>query len=359
MTAGARAIPTAADAAAFLELANARLLAAWIKADTAAWAQATNITPEHEAEAADRRREQIATSLELAAAAARFDGTDLPDDLARQLDLIKLTVRLPMPAAVQAQVELTRTVAALEGDYGKGRYDGKDLGELSIVMAESRDPDALLAAWRGWRTIAAPMREPFARYVDLANQGARDLGFADVGALWRSGFDMAPDAFAAELDRLWRQVKPLYESLHAFVRRGLARAYGRDKVGDNGPIPAHLVGGMWSHDWGNVAQLVAGREGSPGVDVTALLRATGVDEVGMVRYGERFFTSLGFDPLPQTFWDRSLFRKPDDLDVVCHPTAWHVDVDEDVRMSMCIEITSLDFMTVHHELGHAVYSLAY
>ena len=349
----------AADASAFLAGVNARLLDLSIKANRAAWVQATFITDDTEELAADRQREMIAATMAFATEATRFDSSILPEDVARQIQLIKRSLSLPAPRTIEAQVELTRTTAALEGLYGKGRHNGKDLAELSRVMAESRDPDALLDAWSGWRTIAPPMREPFARYVTLANQGARELGFADLGALWRSGYDMAPDHFATEIDRLWLQVKPLYDALHAYVRRGLARAYGPGTMATDGLIPAHLLGNMWSHDWGNIYPLLAAGDGAEGVDLTSLLRGRGVDQVGMVRFGERFFTSLGFDPLPATFWDRSLFTKPSDREVVCHPSAWDIDADDDLRIKMCIEITGDDFITIHHELGHNFYQRAY
>jgi peptidyl-dipeptidase A len=351
--------PSAADASSFLARVNARLLDLSIKANRAAWVQATFITDDTEELAADGQRELIAATMAFAAEATRFDGSVMPEDVARQLELIKHSVSLPAPRALEAQVELTRTVAALEGVYGKGRYNGKDIGELSRVMAESRETDELLDAWRGWRTIAPPMRERFARYVSLANEGARDLGYPDVGALWRSGYGMAPDQLAAEVDRLWLQVKPLYDALHAYVRDGLGRAYGPGTGASDGLIPAHLLGNMWSHDWGNIYPLLAAGGGAEGPDLTSLLRARGVDQVEMVRFGERFFTSLGFDPLPATFWDRSLFTKPADREVVCHPSAWDIDADEDLRIKMCIEITGEDFITIHHELGHNFYDRAY
>jgi peptidyl-dipeptidase A len=203
------------------------------------------------------------------------------------------------------------------------------------------------------------MRDRYTRFVSLANQGARDLGFADLGALWRSNYDMPPDDFAREVDRLWLQVKPLYDALHAHVRAKLREQYGADKVPADGPIPAHLLGNMWSQSWENVYPLVAPPEQGGDVDVTALLRAKNVDARGMVRYGEGFFTSLGFEPLPATFWERSLFTKPADRDVVCHASAWDVDQDQDLRIKMCIEITGEDFVTVHHELGHNFYQRAY
>lgn len=351
--------PLAADARAFLARANARLLELSIKANQAAWDQATNITAETEELAADAAREQSAAIVELAAEAARFDPDHLPEELARQLGLIRLAPRLPGPRDPDAQVELTRTVAAMEGAYGKGRHDGRDLVELSRLMAESRDQAVLLDAWRGWRTISAPLREPFARYVSLANEGARDLGFTDLGGLWRSGYDMDPDAFAAEMERLWLQVKPLYDALHAFTRAGLVAAYGRSAARADGLIPAHLLGNMWSHDWGTLFPLVAGDAAGEGVDLTSLLRTRRVGEVEMVRYAERFFTSLGFEALPATFWQRSMFKKPSDREVMCHPTAWDIDADLDLRISYCIEMTAEHFMTIHHELGHSVYDRAY
>ena len=348
-----------AEALAFLADANARMLDLSIEADRAAWDQTTNITPATEELAAERQREKNAAFMGIAAEAATFGTTHLPPDVARQLDLIKLSIRLPVPRNRAAQVELTRTTVNLEGMYGRGRHAGRDLGELSRIMAESRDPRELLDAWSGWRTVAPPMRAAFARCVELANLGARDLGFADVGALWRSGYDMSPDAFASEVERLWLQVKPLYDALHAFTRAGLERAYGTTPASADGLIPAHLLGNMWSHDWGNVFPLLADERDPGAVDLTSLLRARGLDEIGLVRIAERFFTSLGFEPMPRTFWERSMFTKPSDREVLCHPSAWDIDAEDDVRISYCMEITGEHFMTIHHELGHTVYYRAY
>ena len=352
-------VRSAADAEAFLTRANARLLDVAVKADSAAWDQQTNLTPENEELSAEAQREMMAATMELATEAARFASAVLSDDLARQLDLIKLAVRLPAPADLEKQAELTRTVAALASRYGRGSYDGRDLDQLSRVMAESRDPDALLDAWRGWRTISSPMRAPFERYVSLGNDGARGLGYADLGELWRSGYDMPPDAFAAEVERLWLQVKPLYDSLHAFVRRGLVRTYGAAAANADGLIAAHLLGNMWSDYWGDIYPLLGGPSNPAARDLTTQIRAKGVDAVEMVRYAERFFTSLGFESLPASFWERSMFSKPADREVICHPTSWDVDRNMDVRMSYCVEMTGDGFFTIHHELGHAYYDLAY
>ena len=250
----------------------------------------------------------------------------------------------------------------MEGTYGKGKYckDEKclDLQELSKIMAESRNLKEIREAWTGWHTISPPMRKPFQRYVELANKGASELGFANTGAMWRSKYDLPPDDFAKELDRLWDQVRPLYLSLHAYVRSKLHEKYG-DAVSPTGPIPADLLGNMWAQEWDNIYPLLAPKDADPGFDLTKILKERKTEPKQMVRYGEAFFTSLGFAALPPTFWDRSLFTKPRDREVVCHASAWDVDNVEDLRLKMCIEITEEDFTTIHHELGHNFYQRAY
>ncbi len=366
--------PTAGEAAAFVERAERELLAKWIRAERAGWVRATYITHDTEIIAAEAEQEMIAATMRLAREATRFDGLDLPADVARKLKLLKLALTVPAPSDPAKMDELTRLTTGMDSMYATGKYCPPensplraragaggclDLGALSRVMAESRDPAELLEAWRGWRTVAPPMRPMYARFVELANEGARELGFRDVGDLWRSKYDMPADEFSREVDRLWDQVRPLYEALHCYVRARLGEVYGTDLVPPEGPIPAHLLGNMWAQSWVNIYDLVAPKDADPGYDLTALLRGKGVDEVEMVRYGERFFTSLGLDPLPATFWQRSLFRRPRDREVVCHASAWDVDWDQDLRLKMCIEITGEDFVTIHHELGHNYYQRAY
>jgi peptidyl-dipeptidase A len=362
----AAAAPTAAEARAFVEQAEARLLDLSNRQSRADWVAATYITDDTERISADANQETIAATMELAKAATRFDALSLPEDLRRKLTLLKLAaIPLPAPADPKLQAELAQIAKWMEGTYGKGKYcrgakgtDCLDVNAVTKIMAESRNYDELLDVWKGWHTIAPPMRPRYERFVQLANQGARDLGYKDLGAYWRSNYDMPADAFSAELDRLWGQVRPLYEALHAHVRASLAKAYP-GRVPEKGPIPAHLLGNIWAQQWGNVYPLVGVPETAGGYDVTKLLEAKKVDEREMVRYGERFFTSLGFDPLPKTFWERSLFVKPADRDVVCHASAWDVDNDQDLRIKMCIEKNGEDFVTIHHELGHNFYQRAY
>src|SRR5262245_55679563 len=366
-TAGPKATPpTAEEARRFVDAADQRLLSLNNRNQRADWVQSTFITDDTETIAAEYKEASIAATTALALEARKFDGLTLPDDVARSIALLKVSLTLPAPNDDKERAELTGIAAWLEGAYGKGTWcpngDGKDcldINAISRVLAESRDPKALLDAWKGWHAIAPPMRDKYRRFVDLANKGAREMGFADVGAMWRSKYDMPPDAFAAEIERIWGQVRPLYESLHAYVRARLVEKYGPAVVPPNGPIPAHLLGNLWAQSWTNIYPLVAPPGADPGYDLTEILKARKVDARGMVRFGEGFFSSLGFDPLPPTFWNRSLFLKPADRDVVCHASAWDVDNDLDLRIKMCIEINAEDFDTIHHELGHNYYQRAY
>jgi peptidyl-dipeptidase A len=358
--------PTADEARQFVEDAEKRLLILNDRNQRADWVESNFITDDTETMAGEYKEASIAAVTGLAMQARRYDGMKLPDDVARQLQLLKLALTLPAPNDDAQRAELTGIAAWLEGAYGKGTWcpkgDGKDcldINAVSRILAASRDPRELLEAWKGWHAIAPPMRARYQRYVELANKGAREMGFADVGAMWRSKYDMTPDAFAAEIERVWVQVKPLYESLHAYVRARLVEKYGPDVVPPNGPIPAHLLGNLWSQSWTNIYPLVAPPGADPGYDLTQILKGRNLDARGMVRYGEGFFSSLGFDPLPPTFWERSLFVKPADRDVVCHASAWDVDNDLDLRIKMCIEINDEDFDTIHHELGHNYYQRAY
>ncbi len=362
--AGAAERPTVQEADEYVRNAESRLLELGIKAERAAWVQSNFITDDTEILAAEAQKNLLAAVMESAKGAARFNGMDLPPDLSRKLGLLKTALTLAAPDDPAKQQELSEITAGMESRYGRGEYcrgggECLDLEELEQIMAQSRDAAVLLDAWRGWRTISPPIRPMYVRFVELANEGARELGYRDLGVLWRSGYDMDPEAFAAELDRLWGQVRPLYEALHCHVRASLAKVYGKDLVPARGPVPAHLLGNMWSQSWQNVYDLAAPPGGDPGYDLTRLLARKQVDAVEMVRIGERFFTSLGFDPLPATFWERSLFVKPSDRDVVCHASAWDIDAVDDLRIKMCIQANEEDFTTIHHELGHVFYDRAY
>src|SRR5580700_3001538 len=290
--------PTVAEAERFISQAETRLLALWIKGGRASWVAENFITDDTEAISADAEAAEKAATADLARQARRYEKLPLPPDVARNFKLLKLSVDIPSPRDPAAQAELAKIAASLDGDYGKGTWcpedkkeNCKQLPDIEKILATSRDPQELLAAWAGWHAIAPPMKKRYTRMVDLANQGAREMGFADVGAMWRSNYDMPPDDFAKELDRLWGQVRPLYVSLHAYVRWKLAEKYGKEVVREDQPIPAHLLGNMWSQEWNNIYPLLTPPSADSTVDVSAALRAKNVDAKGMVHYAEGFFKS--------------------------------------------------------------------
>ena len=356
--------PTVAEAEQFMKQAETRLNDQVVKASRAAWVQENFITYDTETLAADAQDQLTALTQELVEQAKRFDGLQMPPDLAREFMLLKLQLTAPAPHDPALRKELTQIGASLDADYGKGVYcrkpdDCVDITAIGRIMAESRDPKELQDLWVGWHKVGAPMRDRYARFVDLSNQGAREMGFKDTGAMWRAGYDMPPEQFSAEVERLWEQVRPLYLSLYTFVRAKLSQHYGAALVPPDGPIPADLLGNPWAQEWGNIFPLMGLPENSRGYDLTKLLQAKNLDPKGMVRYGENFYKSLGFAALPETFWERSLFTKPRDRDVVCHASAWDIDNQDDLRVKMCIQIRDEDFVTIHHELGHNFYQRAY
>jgi peptidyl-dipeptidase A len=358
--------PTVDQARRFIDSAENLLLGLWIKDQRADWVHENFITDDTEQIAADADQAVASATAELAQQSLRYDKLDLPYDVRRKIELLRLSVPIAAPRDSALAAELFKITSSLDGDYGKGKWcpDGSsqrcfDINDITKIFATSRDPDQLLRAWEGWEAIGAPMRPRYARMVALANQGAREMGFADTGAMWRGNYDMPPDAFAAEIDRLWQQVRPLYVSLHTYVRWRLARTYGTSVIREDAPIPAHLLGNIWAQDWTNIYPLVAPANSDPGYDLTEILKSKNVGPLDMVRDAERFFTSLGFAPLPQTFWERSLFTKPRDRDVVCHASAWDIDYVDDLRVKVCLEQTGEAFSTIHHELGHNFYQRAY
>jgi peptidyl-dipeptidase A len=358
--------PSAEEARRFLAETNGTMLRLGNEASEAGWVQNTYITPDTEAIAARANAAYMTAVTRFAKEAVRFDGVELPVPERRQLTVLKNALTMAAPADEKEAQELAQLVTEMEGTYGRGKYcsDGEsgeaclDIEEITEILANDRNPARLREVWEGWHSIAPPMKQTYARFVELSNKGARELGFADTGAMWRSKYDMPPEAFSRELDRLWGQLQPLYLSLHAYVRAKLRDRYG-DHVPADGPIPAHLLGNLWAQDWSNVYDVVGPPGGAKAISLTDVLRARKVTPVEMTRFGERFFTSLGFEPLPPTFWERSLFVKPRDREVVCHASAWNINSVDDLRFKMCIDQTEEDFTTIHHELGHNFYSRAY
>ncbi len=355
---------TREDAQVFLNNVEKEMVKLGVASARADWIYSNFITEDTASLAADASQRSTEARVRFAMQAAKYDQVNVTPIQRRQLNFLKQSLVLPAPQDSEKSAELAKIGAKLGSIYGKGRYTTKagktlSLGDMTAKMASSRDYDELLELWTGWREISPQMKPLYIRQAELVNEGANGLGYKDLGAMWRSNYDMPADDFAKELDRLWGQVKPLYDVLHCYVRSELGKTYGEDNVPQNKPIPAHLLGNMWAQSWGNIYDLVAPENADPGYDVTKQLALHNYDEIKMVKGAEKFFTSLGFEALPETFWTRSLFTKPEDRDVICHASAWDLDAKDDIRIKMCIQKTGEEFNVIHHELGHNFYQRAY
>jgi len=362
----ATAAPTADDAKQFVDDTEQQLYDFSLDASRIYWINANFITDDTDALAAKVGAEGTTMSVQAAIDAAMFNDVQGLDAVTRRkLDKLRGGIVLPAPTTEGAATELNEIATKLNSAYGKGKgtLNGKEINgsDIEAAMGTNRNPEELSEMWASWHSnVGAPMKDDYARMVEIANEGARELGFADVGAMWRSGYDMPADDFAKLTDKLWAQVKPLYDQLHCYTRDKLNEKYGDAVQPEAGPIRADLLGNMWAQEWGNIYDIVAPEgAGDIGFDTTELLVANDYDAMKMVKAGEGFFSSLGFDPLPETFYERSLFTKPADREVVCHASAWDIDNKDDIRIKMCIKVNGDDFTTIHHELGHNYYQRAY
>ncbi len=366
------------------------------------WLASTYINDDSQALSAHATDEMLEYVTRTIDESKRFDKTEgLTPQTRRAIDLVKLGTTLPAPSDPAKREELSKLAARMEANYGAakwcrpnaaGQSECLKLQQIEKIVDNvdlKNSPETIAEAWAGWHATAQPIRKDYQRFAELMNQGAREIGFADTGELWRGGYDMKPAEFDAEVERLWGQVKPLYEALHCSVRARLNEKYGDAVVPKDGLIPAHLLGNMWGQQWGNLYPLMEPFKGVGSTDVTAALqkmrdaefdklKAAYKDKPGpreiadlehqadtafavkMTRIAESFYTSLGMPKLPDSFWTKSLLVQPRDRDVVCHASAWDFDLaHSDVRLKQCIEPTAEQLTTVHHELGHIYYFLAY
>ena len=358
--------PTAADADAFVAQVEKEYADFGVYGAQIAWVNATYITDDTDALSARVGTQGTEMGVRFAKQAALYaKAPGLSPDTKRKLDFLRNGLTLPAPSTGTAANELNVISTRLNSSYGKGKgtlngqpINGSDIEER---MGTDRNPAELAEMWASWHdNVGKPMKADYVRMVEIANQGAKELGYSDVGAMWRSGYDMDPDAFAALTDKLWDEVKPLYNALHCYTRTKLNAKYGDAVQKATGPIRADLLGNMWAQEWGDIYDIVApAGAGDLGYDTGKLLAAKGYDPIKMVKAGEGFYSSLGFAPLPETFWQRSQFVKPRDREVICHASAWDIDSKDDVRIKMCTKVNSGDFVTIHHELGHNYYQRAY
>jgi peptidyl-dipeptidase A len=362
----AQQAPDAAGAQAWIKAADQAYFDETVRAGRTQWVYETNITDDTEALVAASNAAFNTLVVKTAAEAARMakvPGLTAEDQ--RKLVMMRTQITSPVPTTPGAAEDFGTRQARIQGLYGKGHgtLNGEPINgsDIEAAMGTSRNPDQLKEMWLSWHdAVGKPMKEDYAKLVELSNAGARELGFADTGALWRSNYDMDPAAFAALTEKIWNEVRPLYVQLHCYTRTRLSEKYGAAVQGKTGPIRADLLGNMWAQEWGNIYDVVAPKgSGDLGYDVTDLLVAKGYDPVKMVKAGEGFYTSLGLAALPETFWQRSQFVKPRDREVVCHASAWDIDNRDDLRIKMCIKVNGDDFAVIHHELGHNYYQRAY
>jgi peptidyl-dipeptidase A len=318
----------------FISRVNDELAELGKELGAAGWVRATYITEDTAILSATANERYAEWHSNAVKQAVQYDDQDLSAETRRALNLIKLGTSLPTPDDAAKRKELTRLATDLTGMYGAGQYCRNDNDCLS-------------------------MREKYTRYVDLANEGANELGYNNLGEMWRAGYDMSAVEFETEASRLWEQVKPLYEELHCHVRAKLGERYGEDKVPQDGLIPAHLLGNMWAQEWGFIYDILEPYPGVSDLDVDSALKTKNYSPQEMVRSAEDFYVSLGLPRLPDTFWERSMFSAPADRDVVCHASAWGLDGGNDLRIKMCIKQTYDELRVIYHELGHNYYQGAY
>ena len=333
---------------------------------SASWISSNFITYDSQKVIADYGTKSTLKSLERSREAASFDGLDTSKENQRMLNILKSSFVMPPPLDEELASELSEITTSLEAMYGSGEYcfddeECYDLEAFESIIDNSRDPKELLRAWEGWHEIGKPMKPMYMRMVDIGNQGSVDLGYEGLSDLWFSKYDMPAEDFLDDTDRVWSEVKPLYDALHCHVRAKLNEHYGDEVISKTGPLPVHMLGNMWGQSWSNIYDLVyEEKPDSKYIDVTKIINEKSLSEIEMVEYAEDFFISMGFKPLPETFWERSLFVKPRDRSVVCHASAWNLDpANNDLRIKMCIEKNEEDFITIHHELGHIFYYQAY
>jgi peptidyl-dipeptidase A len=331
----------------------------------AAWLQLTYINGDTEALSAKAYERLQAEVAEGIAAAKAYEGTEMSPESARAIELLKFSLSAPAPDDPAKRAELAALETKLTSTYGEGKWCPKgpescqNIDAISKTLATSRDFDTQLEAWKGWHTISPPMRKDYQRFVELANEGAVGLGFKDLGELWRAGYDMSPADFEQETERLWTQVKPLYDGLHCYARGRLQDEYGKERVPDGEPIPAHLFGNIWAQQWNNIYGLLEPYPGVSNLNVTSALEKQKYDAVRMTKSAESFYTSLGFPELPASFWEKSMLTRPEGREVVCHASAHDIDGKGDLRIKQCIVPTEEELYTIYHELGHIFYDIAY
>ncbi|KAL2078213.1 hypothetical protein ACEWY4_025898 [Coilia grayii] len=353
-----------AEARRFLGDYNDTAEVVWNAYTEASWAYNTDINEQNQQIMLQKNLEMANHTKAYGEIARKYNTADFQDASVKRI--IKKLSDLERAALPQEKLEEYNTLLSrMETTYSLAKVCRPNGGtchpldpDLNKIMAESRDYNELLFAWQGWRNASGrELREDYKKYVAIANEAARANGHNDNGEFWRSLYETP--TFEQDLERLWKELEPLYLNVHAYVRRALFKKYGDKYINLKGPIPAHLLGNMWAQTWSGIMDLAIPYPDATQVDATPAMIAQKWTPKRMFDESDNFFKSLGLIPMPQEFWNKSMLEKPDGREVVCHASAWDFYNRKDFRIKQCTVVNMDDLITVHHEMGHVQYFLQY
>lgn len=329
------------------------------------WQLDTNVTADSKVKLDELRGQFLAWRARRVKVAAKFNLAMTPSHVSRQVQQF-LVSGAPNDPAVGKRMAVLQTRMLSSYTFASSRrfssVTSSVCGEAGDVMSRSRDPEVLRDAWISWRDDVSregQMREDYREFVQLANTGARDNGYSDYGHFWRqSQFFQTPD-IDRQVASLWRETRPLYVQLHAYIRRKLRQQYGSDVIGESGTIPAHLLGDMWAQDWSNIFDLADPFPTSATPEVTTSGDDVISDVTERLQAAEAYFLQVGLRPLPHDFWNTSMLVKPQDRLVNCHAQAFDMYRPGQFRVKMCACASESSLRRFYHELGHVQYAMAY
>lgn len=324
------------------------------------WASSTDVSEAHTAAAvrSDKALSAYTGSAAVVTKARDFAARDDISDLQRrQLTKILLAAAEnpgTIPDVVAARIEAEGAQAAAQDGFTY-RMQTADGGSVAVTpndidetLRKSTDLDERRRAWDAAKSIGAPLRAGLLKLRELRNAVAREMGYGGFFSLQVADYGMTADEMVGDLDRVLTDIRPLYEQLHCWAKHELAKRYGRPVPRR---IPAHWLANRWGQEWPGLVE---------GIDLDPLF--ANMPPERMIEQAEAFYVSMGFPQLPPVFWEKSdLYALPADATRKknTHASAWHLDLDQDVRSLMSVKSDFNWFTTTHHELGHIYYYLAY
>ncbi len=347
-----------------------------IKSNLAQWTYAIDINNKNKKKAEKANIELQNQLTTILAKIQHIDKTKLNESQLRILKRLSLANNIPTPPAYLDRTILNTNLSKLSSSYQQGHYcppssvqntSSKqglktkptclNLREINYQLANESNAEILAELWLAWHEITKNMKVSFSQVVETANKAAQYKQYRDLSHYWQSKYETPARQHKHDFTQLWQQVKPLYKDLHCYVATQLQTHYKPPTMPKDNSIPIHLLGDLWAQSWLPVLPLI--RPEAPTNSLQTALLDANYTPKKMVKTAEQFFISLGFSPLPLSFWHRSVFTKPKDTNSNCQASAWSIDGKEDLRLKMCININQDDFYTVHHELGHHFYQRSY